>query len=57
MARAFRHQDHIDEVHTPIRTKAKVLRYRGVTYQPIDQQQHPTGGRELRYRGVRYDVY
>ena len=57
MARAFRHQDHIDEVHTPVRTKAKVLRYRGVTYQPIDQQQHPTGGRELRYRGVRYDVY
>ena len=57
MARAFRHQDHIDEVHTPLRTKAKVLRYRGVTYQAIEQQQHPTGGRELRYRGVSYDVY
>ena len=57
MARAFHHQDHIDAMHTPVSTKAKVLRYRGVTYQPIDQQQHPTGGRELRYRGVRYDVY
>jgi hypothetical protein len=57
MARAFRDQGHIDRVHTPVGTKAKVLRYRGVTYQPIDQQQHPSGGRELRYRGVSYDVY
>ena len=39
------------------RTRTKLLRYRGVTYEPIDPQQHPTGGRELRYRGVSYDVY
>ena len=57
MARAFRHQVHTDKVHTPVGTKAKVLRYRGVAYQPIDPQQHPNGGRELRYRGVSYDLY
>ena len=57
MARAFRQQGHTDHLHTPVRDKAKVLRYRGVAYEPIDQQQHPSGGRELRYRGVNYDVY
>ena len=57
MARAFRHQGHTDQVHTPVGTTTKLLRYRGVTYEPIDPQQHPTGGRELRYRGVSYDVY
>ena len=57
MARAFRHQGHTDRVHTPVGTTTKLLRYRGVTYEPIDPQQHPTGGRELRYRGVSYDVY
>ena len=57
MARAFRHQGHTDHLHTPVGAKAKVLRYRGVAYEPIDQQQHPSGGRELRYRGVNYDVY
>ena len=57
MARAFRQQGHTDHLHTPVRDKAKVLRYRGVAYEPIDQQQHPSGGRELRYRGVSYDVY
>ena len=57
MARAFRHQVHTDHLHTPVEAKAKVLRYRGVPYEAIDQQQHPSGGRELRYRGVSYDVY
>ena len=57
MTPAFRHQGHIDRVHTPVGTTTKLLRYRGVTYEPIDPQQHPTGGRELRYRGVSYDVY
>ena len=57
MARAFRHQEHTDQVHTPVAIKAKVLRYRGVAYETNDAQQHPTGGRELRYRGVGYDVY
>ena len=57
MARAFRQESHTDRAHTPVRTKTKVLRYRGVTYEPIDPQQHPSGGRELRYRGVSYDVY
>ena len=57
MARAYRRQGHTDRVHTPVGTKTKALRYRGVAYEPIDQQQHPSGGRELRYRGVSYDVY
>ena len=57
MARAYRHQGHTDRVHTPVGSKTKVLRYRGVAYEQIDQQQHPSGGRELRYRGVSYDVY
>ena len=57
MAKAFRHPVHTDRVHTPVGSKTKVLRYRGVAYESIDQQQHPSGGRELRYRGVSYDVY
>ena len=57
MARAFRHQGHTDRVHTPVGTTIKLLRYRGVTYEPIDPQQHPIGERELRYRDVSYDVY
>ena len=57
MPRAYRHQGHTDTVHTPVGGKTKVLRYRGVAYKPIDPQQHPSGGRELRYRGVSYDVY
>ena len=57
MARAYRRQGHTDKVHTPVRTKTKVLRYRGVAYEPVNPQQHPSGGRELRYRGVSYDVY
>ena len=57
MARAYRHQGHTDQVHTPVGSKTKVLRYRGVAYEQIDPQQHPSGWRELRYRGVSYDVY
>ena len=57
MARAYRQQGHTDRDHTPVETKTKVLHYRGVSYEPIDQQQHPSGGRELRYRGVSYGVY
>ena len=56
-ARAFHHQGHTDNVHTPLARKPRVLRYRGVAYEPIDPQQHPSGGRELRYRGVNYDLY
>ena len=57
MARAFRHGSHTDRAHTPVGTKTKVLRYRSITCVAIDPQQHPSGGRELRYRGVSYDVY
>lgn len=57
MARSFRRQDHIDRVHTPVNVKTRVLSYRGVPYQANDGEQHPTGGCELRYRGVSYDVY
>ena len=57
MARAFRHESHTDRAHTAVGTKTKVLRNRGVTYVAIDPQQHPSGGRELRYRGVNYDLY
>ena len=57
MARAFRRQVHTDKVHTPLGTKTRVLCYRGVAYDPIDPQQHPSGGQELRYRGVSYDLY
>ena len=39
MARAFRHQEHTDQVHTPVAVKAKVLRYRGVAYETNDAQQ------------------
>ena len=57
MARTFRHEGHTDRAHTPVGTKTNVLRYPGVTYAAIDPQQHPSGGRELRYRGVSYDLY
>ena len=33
MARAYRHQGHTDQVHTPVGSKTKVLRYRGVAYE------------------------
>ena len=57
MARAFRNESHTDRAHTPVGTKSKVLRYRGVTYVTIDPQQHPSGGRELRYRGVSFELF
>ncbi len=57
MALAFRHEGHTDRAHTPAGTKTKVLLYRPVTYVAIDPQQHPSGGRELRYRGASYAVY
>ena len=57
MARAYRHRGHTDQLHTSVGTKTRVLHYRGVAYTPIDPQQHPSGGRELRYRGISYDVY
>ncbi|MDA9587408.1 DUF4278 domain-containing protein [bacterium] len=58
MARAFRNPDYTDTQHTPlIRLRKPQLRYRGVAYEPIGQQQEATGGRDLRYRGVSYGVY
>ena len=35
MALAFRHLGHTDRVHTPVGTTTKLLRYRGVTYEPV----------------------
>ena len=58
MAKAFGSADHIDAPHTPVGVGQKPqLRYRGVAYDPIHQDQEATGGRELRYRGVSYGVY
>ena len=58
MAKAFRNPDHIDADHTPLRpVRTRELRYRGVAYEPMHQQQEATGGRDLRYRGVTYGVY
>ena len=56
MARAFRRHGHTDHLHTPVGAKAKVLRYRGVAYEPtICSSTRPEGAG--RYRGVSYDVY
>ena len=58
MAKAFGSAEHIDASHTPLGFSQKTqLRYRGVAYDPIQQDQEATGGRELRYRGVSYGVY
>ena len=58
MAKAVGSADHIDATHTPVGVGQKPqLRYRGVAYDPIHQDQEATGGRELRYRGVSYGVY
>ena len=58
MAKAFVRADHIDATHTPVGFAGKPqLRYRGVAYNPVQQEQEATGGRELRYRGVSYGVY
>ena len=58
MAKAFRYPEHTDAVHTPVGRNAKSkLRYRGVSYESANTQQHALGGRELRYRGVTYGLY
>ena len=58
MVRAFRNADYTDRQHTPlVRPHQSQLRYRGIAYEPIGQQQEATGGRNLRYRGVSYGVY
>ena len=58
MVRAFRNADYTDQQHTPLaRPTQSQLRYRGIAYEPIGQQQEATGGRNLRYRGVSYGVY
>ena len=58
MAKAFGSDDHTDATHTPLGSVNKPqLRYRGVAYNPVRQEQEATGGRNLRYRGVSYGVY
>ena len=58
MAKAFRVPEHTDAVHTPVgRTAKSRLRYRGVAYEPVKDQQQALGGRDLRYRGVTYGLY
>ena len=58
MVRAFQNPDYTDTQHTPlVRSCKPQLRYRGIAYEPIGQQQEAKGGRNLRYRGVSYGVY
>ena len=58
MAKAFGSADHIDATHTPLSSAHKPqLRYRGVAYDPVQQEQEATGGRDLRYRSVSYGLY
>ena len=58
MAKAFRNIEYTDAAHTPVGTlRRPQLRYRGVAYEPASGDQHATGGRELRYRGVSYGMY
>ena len=58
MVRAFQNPDYTDTQHTPLVSSCKPqLRYRGIAYEPIGQQQEAKGGRNLRYRGVSYGVY
>ena len=58
MAKAFRNPDYIDAEHTPVGQRRRPqLRYRGISYEPISQDQQATTGLELRYRGVSYGVY
>lgn len=58
MAKAFGSADHIDATHTPLGSTHKPqLRYRGVAYDPVQQEQEATGGRDLRYRSVSYGLY
>ena len=49
MVRAFRNADYTDKQHTPlVRPHQSQLRYRGIAYEPIGQQQEATVGRTLR---------
>ena len=58
MAKAFVGVEHIDTAHTPVGFgKKPQLRYRGVAYEPANDQQQALGGRGLRYRGVTYGLY
>ena len=58
MVRAFQNAEYTDTQHTPLVPSRKPqLRYRGIAYEPIGQQQEAKGGRNLRYRGVSYGVY
>ena len=58
MVRAFQNPEYTDTQHTPLVPSCKPqLRYRGIAYEPIGQQQEAKGGRNLRYRGVSYGVY
>ena len=58
MAKAFRNADYTDAAHTPIGQRRKPqLRYRGIAYTPVSNDQVATKGRELRYRGAIYGVY
>ena len=58
MAKAFSSAEHIDAAHTPmVFVQKPQLRYRGVAYEPVQQDQKATGGRDLRYRGVSYGLY
>ena len=58
MAKAFRNADYTDAAHTPTGQRRKPqLRYRGIAYTPVSNDQVATKGRELRYRGAIYGVY
>ncbi len=58
MTKAFDGAEHTDTAHTPVGFgKKPQLCYRGVAYDPIQQNQEAIGGRALRYRGVTYGVY
>ena len=58
MAKAFRNADYTDAAHTPTGQRRKPqLRYRGIAYTPVSDDQVATKGRELRYRGAVYGVY
>jgi len=58
MTRDFANGEHTDSQHTAVhREGRRTLCYRGVPYEPVQDQQQATAGLELRYRGVRYGVY
>ena len=58
MAKAFGSADHTDATHTSVDFAGKPqLHYRCVAYDPVQQEQEATGGRNLRYRGVSYGMY